>query len=71
MAEEHEHAPDAGSHPEGTPAVPREDAGQRPGEHPTVAAEGSKPGTAKILVGLLILAALIYAGVWVGMLGGG
>ncbi len=62
-------APDA-ARPEGTPAVPREDAGPRPGEHPSVARSGSSPSTAWILVGLLVLGALLYAGVWFGMLGG-
>jgi hypothetical protein len=61
-------APDA-ARPHGTPAVPAEDAGPRPGEHPSVADSGSRPSTAVIFVGLLILAALIYGGVWVGMLG--
>jgi hypothetical protein len=61
-------APDA-ARPHGTPAVPAEDAGPRPGEHPSVADSGSRPSTAMILVGLLLVAALIYGGVWVGMLG--
>jgi hypothetical protein len=52
-------------------AVPREDAGPRPGEHPTAAREGSRPSTAVILAVLLIGGALVYAAVWFGILGGG
>jgi hypothetical protein len=46
---------------ESAPPVPREDAGPRPGEHPTVARSGGKGRTGLILAAVLGLALLMYA----------
>jgi hypothetical protein len=49
------------------PAVPREDAGPRPGEHPTVRRTGGSSSTAIAFAVLLVLALLMYAAVATGI----
>jgi hypothetical protein len=53
------------------PAVPREDAGPRPGEHPTVRRSGGRPSTGIILAVVLVLALLMYAAIATGIFTGG
>lgn len=50
-------------------AVPREDAGPRPGEHPTVARSGSSRSTAIGFVAVLVGALLMYALIALGVVG--
>jgi hypothetical protein len=52
------------------PAVPREDAGPRPGEHPTVARSGGKSSTGIVLAVVLVLALLMYAAIATGIFTG-
>lgn len=56
---------------ETAPAVPREDAGPRPGEHPTVARSGGGGKTGIILAVVLGLALLMYGAIAAGIIGGG
>lgn len=51
-------------------AVPREDAGPRPGEHPTVRRSGGKSSTGIVLAVLLVLALLMYAAIATGIFTG-
>jgi hypothetical protein len=53
------------------PAVPREDAGPRPGEHPTVRRSGGIGRTGIALAVLLGLALLMYAAIAAGIVGSG
>lgn len=53
-----------------SPAVPREDAGPRAGEHPTVRRSGSGKATWIALVVLLVLALLMFAAIAAGILFG-
>jgi hypothetical protein len=55
---------------EAAPAVPRQDAGPRPGEHPTVARSGGGGRTGIILAAVLGLALLMYAAIAAGIFGG-
>lgn len=50
---------------------PPPEAGPRPGVHPEVERSGTSRSTAWVLAGLLVLAGLIYAANWFGMIGGG
>lgn len=52
------------------PAVPREDAGPRAGEHPSVRRSGSGKGTWIALVVVMVLALLMYAAIAAGILFG-
>ncbi len=52
---------------EGPPAVPREDAGPRPGEHPTARRTAGGRGTAIALAVVLVLALLMYAAIATGI----
>lgn len=52
------------------PAVPREDAGPRAGEHPTARRSGSGKATWIALVALLVLALLMFAAIAAGILFG-
>jgi hypothetical protein len=61
-----EHRPDD----DVAPAVPREDAGPRPGEHPTVRRSGGKRSTGIVLAVVLVLALLMYAAIAAGIFTG-
>lgn len=52
------------------PAVPREDAGPRPGEHPTVRRSGGKGRTGIILAVVMVLAVAMYAAIAGGIIFG-
>jgi hypothetical protein len=52
------------------PAVPREDAGPRPGEHPTARRSGGKGSTGIALAVVLVLALLMYAAIATGIFTG-
>lgn len=49
-------------------AVPREDAGPRPGEHPTVRRSGGKGRTGVILAVVMVLALAMYAAIAAGII---
>lgn len=52
------------------PAVPREDAGPRPGEHPTVRRSGGKGRTGIVLAVVLLLALAMFAAIAAGIVFG-
>lgn len=56
-------------HRDEAPAVPREDAGPRPGEHPTVRRSGGKGRTGIVLAVVLGLALVMYAAIALGIMG--